>query len=112
MSPRWALRAALLALAMAAAACRGPSPRVTDVRLVTPTEEDAPYRIDAEVENRGGQGQVEVTLRLRDRRSGAQYQRDEHLELGPGERARIAVEIHAPHGGDYEAEVQAKYPPE
>jgi hypothetical protein len=103
------LAAALLALWVAN--CSGPRPAVSDVRLVPPAGEGAPYRVEALVRNTGrGHGEVVVEVRLRDASSGVVIQKEEQVALDAGETARVISEIPAPRGS-YTPEVNAVYPP-
>ena len=103
------MAAALVALWVAN--CSGPRPAVSDVRLVSPAGEGAPYRVEALVRNTGrGHGEVVVEVRLRDTASGAVMQKEEQVTLDAGETARVISDVPAPPGS-YTPEVQAVYPP-
>ncbi len=98
-------------MALWVANCSGPRPAVSDVRLVPPAGEGAPYRVEALVRNTGrGHGEVVVAVRLRDTVSGAVVQKEEQVTLDAGETARVISEIPAPRGS-YTPEVSAVYPP-
>jgi hypothetical protein len=91
--------------------CSGPDPVVESTRLIEPSAEGAPYRVEAVVRNRGpGEGQAELTVRLRDRESGRTVEDDKKLQLERGETTLAVVEIKAPRGS-YDPQVEASYPP-
>lgn len=91
--------------------CSGPRLEVTDTRLTAPTSEGAPYCLEATIKNQGwGHGQVNVTVRLRDKATGQTVQDDRKAELRPNETTRVAIELIAPPGA-YEPEVEVDYPP-
>lgn len=91
--------------------CSGPDPVVESVRLVEPASDGAPYRVEAVVRNRGvGQGQVALTVRLRDRTSGRTLQQDKRVQLERDETMLAVVEVMAPRGS-YAPQVEASYPP-
>ena len=91
--------------------CSGPQPSVSNVRLIEPSNQGAPYRIESLIQNEGrGHGQVAVKFRLRDRTTEQTIQEDRKAVLEPGETARVSAEIQAPPG-DYAPEVEAEYPP-
>jgi hypothetical protein len=93
--------------------CSGPQPIVdqASVRLVEPSNEGTPYRVEAVLRNRGrGQGEVTVHVRLRDRASGVAVQKDEQVDLDPHQSTLVVVEVPAPPS-TYVPEVEAEYPP-
>ena len=106
----------ILGVAVAIAAlwvmnCSGPQPSVTNVRMIEPRAEATPYRVEATIHNKGnGQGQVAVTVRLRDRASDQTIQEDRKAVLKAGETTLVVVEMQAPRG-DYTPEVEVEYPP-
>ncbi len=92
--------------------CSGPRPEVVgSPQLRAPESPGQPYVVDARVRNGGpGHGQVQVTARLRDTATGQAYQRDEQVQLEPGEDARVAIEVQAPLG-EYQPDLEVTYPP-
>jgi hypothetical protein len=114
-SPAAQLGAVVLALIVAGvlwvSSCSGPRPEVGDVRLAAPSEEGAPYRLEATVHNRWrGHGQVVVTFRLRDPATGKTVQSEEQVVLSGGETTLVTTEILAPRAA-YTSEVEVEYPP-
>jgi hypothetical protein len=100
------------ALALWVARCSGPQPEVVGSASVTPPAQPGqPYVVAATVVNHGpGHGQVEVTFRLKDAATGQVYQRQEQVNLEPGEQSRVVGSIAAPEGS-YAPEVEVQYPP-
>ncbi|HEU5367353.1 MAG TPA: hypothetical protein VFU69_02770 [Ktedonobacterales bacterium] len=91
--------------------CSGPRPSVSGLQVQPPQTPDGPYTLSALVTNNGpGHGQVDVTFRLRDQRSGHTFEQDETVTLEAGEQAEVSVEINAPPG-NYMPEVEVEYPP-
>jgi hypothetical protein len=83
---------------------------VEDVH-VEPAAVPGRVRVEARLVNAGrGQGQVEVTVRLRDRRTGRVVEDERHVELRGHESVRLVADVEAPPG-DYHADVEAEYPP-
>jgi hypothetical protein len=61
--------------------------------------------------NRGqGDGDVQVTVRLRDAGSGRTLQQEQRIGLTRDQTALVVAEIPAP-AATYQAEVEASYPP-
>lgn len=106
---RWA--ASLAAVAALAGgylhACAGPRPEV-ERTWAEPLA--GGVRAVASVRNRGGEGQIEVTFRLVDRRTGRVYAREESAPVRRGGPTEIATWVAAPPG-DYQIEAEAQYPP-
>lgn len=99
-----------LALLLLLAACGGPRPRVDHVRI-EPAPIPGHVRVEAKLVNRArGQGQVEVTVRLSDKRTGHVIEQERNVELRGRESVELVADVEAPLG-DYTAEVVAKYPP-
>ena len=93
------------------AECSGPRPVVGDVRLLSPTVEGGPYRVEASVTNASrGHGEVAVTIKIQDQASGRTIQTDRKLDLDEHESTRIIADIVAPPG-TYVPTVEAVYPP-
>jgi hypothetical protein len=107
-----------VALAAAAAVswvanCSGPAPAVdgASVRLIEPSAEGAPYRVEAVVRNtRRGHGEVTVNARLHDRTSGLSAQAEQQVTLGAHETVLVVIDVQASRGS-YVPEVTAEYPP-
>jgi hypothetical protein len=113
---RWSAVLSLLGVAIVIGLwvthCSGPQPHVVGAPLLrAPSQAGQAYRIEAVVANSGpGQGQVQVTFRLRDTSTGLAYENQEQADLEPGEQVRVVSEIAAPDGS-YEPEVEVRYPP-
>lgn len=91
--------------------CSGPRPSVSDLRIQAPRTPGGPYTLSALVTNNGpGHGQVDVTFRLRDQRSGHTFEQDETVTLEAGEQAVVSVQMDVPPG-IYTSEVEVEYPP-
>jgi hypothetical protein len=99
---------------MLLAACYGPTPVVVKQELRSPTGPSEPYALVVTVENQsGGAGQAEITARLRSKGTGATAaQADETVELQPHETVQVVLDLRPAAPGDYDAEVEAEYPPE
>lgn len=116
MKVRWSALVALLGAAVVIGLwvthCSGPQPHVVGAPLLRPpAQAGQPYQVEAVVANPGpGQGQVQVTFRLRDRVTGLAYQSQEQADLESGEQVRVVTDISAPEG-DYQPEVDVRYPP-
>lgn len=104
----------LLALAAGLAGCYGPKPVVVGQELRPPTAPGAPYTLVVTLENRnGGAGQAQVTARLRAAGDGTTAaQATETVQLEPHETAHLVIELRPPAPGDYQATVEAEYPPQ
>jgi len=93
------------------AECTGPRPVVGDVRLLEPSTNEEPYRVEANVTNAArGHGEVAVTIKIQDEASGRTVQTDRHLELDSYESAHVIADILAPPA-TYTPSVEAVYPP-
>jgi hypothetical protein len=91
--------------------CSGPKPVVADVQLTPPSSAGAPYHLEVLLRNEGiGQGQVETTIRLRDRATGRTLQQSQKAELRRGETILLVADLPGPPG-DYVPEVTVDYPP-
>ncbi|HEY1293072.1 MAG TPA: hypothetical protein VGJ60_08340 [Chloroflexota bacterium] len=116
MKVRWSAVVSLLGVAIIVGLwvthCSGPQAQVVGTpSLRAPAQPGQPYRIEAVVANPGpGQGQVQVTFRLRDLATGLAYQSQEQADLEPGEQVRVVTDIAAPDG-NYQPEVEVRYPP-
>ena len=100
---------ALLLLASSAylRGCAGPRPKVLAVALERTPAGLVPR---ATVQNEGGEGQVEVRFRLRDRATGRVVGAEADAELERGERLDVRGPSPLPPG-EYEIEAEAEYPP-
>jgi hypothetical protein len=108
------VKAFLLAVALPVAAavlfvalCSGPKPSVEGASLAAVP---GGYRVTAAVENRGGEGEIQVTFRLRDRRTGRTLPAEAEAPVRRGERVQVSALVPAPPG-DYAVEAEAEYPP-
>jgi len=100
------MAAALTALI---AACSGPRARASDAH-VRPSARPGFYRVEARLANSGGKGQVQLTVRLRNRETGRIVTQDQAVELEPRDQIDVALEVPAPPG-HYEVDVAVEYPP-
>jgi len=96
----------LAAAALCASGC-GPRPRVE--RAVARAAGGREL-VDVLVRNAGGEGEVSVTVRLRERGGGAEFVREQGVPLQAHGSAWTAVAVDAP-AGDYEVSAEARYPP-
>jgi hypothetical protein len=106
MGPRTLTAAALLALALG---CWGPRATATGAR-VRPSSRSGFYRVDARLINAGGSGQIELTVRLRNKATGSVVTQQQSVDLHPHDRDDVVVELPAPPG-DYAVDVGVQYPP-
>ena len=91
--------------------CSGPQPAVSDVRLIAPQSDGAPYRVEATIRNTSrGHGEVAVTVRLREEQTGRSIETDRKVDLDPHETTLLVADVAAPPG-NYAPDVQAVYPP-
>jgi hypothetical protein len=95
----------LIALLLLAAAC-GPRPKVVRVEV---RREAGRVVALVEVENKGGEGEVSVVVRLRERASGRLLAKEESFPVERRKSFTAAIPIEAPPG-DYEASAEADYP--
>jgi len=103
-----ALIAGLLTSALLAA-CSGPHAKATDAR-VQPSSRSGFYRVETRLINTGGSGQIDLTVRLRNRANGRVVTHQQSVDLEPRDHTDVAVEIPAPPG-DYAVDVGVQYPP-
>jgi hypothetical protein len=113
---RWSVVLAVVGVAIVVGLwvthCSGPQPHVVGTpTLRAPVQPGQPYRIEAIIANPGpGQGQVEVIFHLRDTATGLAYQSQEQADLEPGGQVQVVTDIAAPDG-NYQPEVEVRYPP-
>jgi hypothetical protein len=107
------VRRALVILAVAGAgalavrACAGPRPSVESSWL-----EPRPggYVAAATVRNGGGEGEIQVSFRLRDLDSGRTVQFSETAQVRRGEEVEVRAFVQAPPGR-WTLEAESEYPP-
>jgi hypothetical protein len=99
--------AALAALLLAA--CSGPRVTATGAR-VAPSPRPGFYRVQAALTNRGGRGQAEVTIRLRNVATGAIVTHTEPVDLRPDDRVDVVTDVAAPPA-EYTVAIEVQYPP-
>jgi hypothetical protein len=105
---------ALAALPFALAAllfvrgCSGPEPVVT---ATASARDGAGVVASATVRNDGGEGEVQVTFRLRDRASGRVVAGEAIAQLRSGEAAELTARIPTAPPGEFDLEAEAEYPP-
>lgn len=104
----------LLLCASSLAACQGPNPVVVHQELRPPAAANEPYMLVITIENQsGGEGQAEITAKLQSKGSGeTMAEQDETIILKPHETAQVVLELRPSAPGDYEAIVDARYPPD
>jgi hypothetical protein len=95
------------AFALAVRACAGPRPRVAASWL-----EQAPggWVAAARVRNAGGEGEIQVTFRLRDRATGRSIPAEATAHVQDGEEVEVRVWVPAPPGS-WSLEAESEYPP-
>lgn len=99
-------RALILVAVLLLCSC-GPRPKVERTEL----RRDAGRMLaDVLVSNRGGEGEASVTVRLRDRRTGKEFVREQGVSLEKRKSSWLSVDTGAPPG-DYEASAEVQYPP-
>ncbi|MFL5812932.1 MAG: hypothetical protein ACJ763_05095 [Bdellovibrionia bacterium] len=92
-------------------ACTGPKPSAGPATILPPLSAGAPYRVSLVVKNDGsGEGQIDLNVRLHEKRQQAAYSADQKVNLKGHESVHVIVSVPAPPG-DYTAEVSAEYPP-
>jgi hypothetical protein len=101
-------------MALSLCGCFGPKPRIVQQQLQPPSAPRGPYTLVVTVENRsGGEGQAEIIARLRSRASGQTVaQESRGVELKGHETLSLTIPLQPARPGDYEAQVEARYPPE
>jgi hypothetical protein len=82
---------------------------VTEVAL-HPGARAGAYEVEARFANAGGRGDVKVTVRLRNRSSGAVVSQTRMVAFERGDRQVMAVPVAAPPA-DYTPDVTVDYPP-
>jgi hypothetical protein len=114
MKRRWILAASFAGIgvwALFLGECSGPRPAIASVVARAPARAGDPWSVEAAVKNRSwGEGDVSVTLRLRDA-SGKVYEDEERVHLEGRRTIHVAGRIAAPPG-DYRPDARAEYPPQ
>jgi hypothetical protein len=82
---------------------------VTEIRLVEPTRDGDPYRLEATLRRPGPAGLVDVMFRLRNRVTGQLFERAAPVQVQPEVALVVVAEISAPRA-DYAPEVEVKGP--
>jgi|GEM_PF-6999607 len=111
------MRRRLLILALAALLCAtgcfGPHPRIVHQELRPPAGPGRPCLLTVTVSNDSrGEGQAEVTSRLRDARGAVVGQASRDFDLAPHETVSVVLEIQPAGPGPYHAESDVKAPPQ
>lgn len=97
-------------LCLVLAAC-GPDPKVLSVHADDPR--DGKSVVTVEIENRGGEGTVDVRVTLRDQAGHVVGRGTESVELEGKEAVRIAIEVPVANGvTQVRGEAEATYPQE
>lgn len=107
MGSRWLTYVGAAAVALSAA-CAGP--RVEVGRVAVHPAAGGQVRVEAEVRNAGGAGEVKVTVRLRERLTGRTFVASRLLDVAAHGEVDAVVDVPAPPG-DYTAAVAATFPP-
>jgi len=104
----------VLALTTILTACYGPSPRVVSKELQPPQTPGGPYTLYVTVQNQSnGEGQAQITARLRSRTTQLTVaEGDQTVTFQPHETIQVAFQLQVKSLGDYEATVEAQYPPQ
>jgi hypothetical protein len=89
------------------AACSGPKPTVHDA-TASPSPRPGATRVSLDIENRGGEGTVDVKMELRDR-SGHVIRADETVEVQSKQTVHFEKDIATPPGS-YTVTATAQYP--
>ena len=103
---RW-IAAAMFAVV---AACSGPRATATATKL-RPSARAGYYRVDTRLVNTGGRGQVELTVRLRNKATARIVTQTQSVDLERRDHTDVTLEIPAPPA-DYEVEARVDYPPQ
>lgn len=98
---------ALTVLLLAGAAACGPRPRIERARTRSAGGREL---ADVLVANAGGEGEASVTVRLRDRKTGAEFVKEQGVPLRRRGSVWTAIAVDAP-AGDYEVSAEVHYPP-
>jgi hypothetical protein len=86
------------------------SPAVTQVRVIEPGSEGAPYRVEAVVSPEGASGPIDVAIGLRNKATGEVTRMSGQVTLTPGTALVVVAPIHVPRG-DYEPQVDLRSSP-
>jgi hypothetical protein len=98
---------------LTATACFGPHPRIIRQQLRPPAQADGPWLLAVTVANdSGGEGQAEITSRLRGQDGAVVGQVSREVDLAPHETVSVVLEIRPAGPGPYRAESDVKAPPE
>jgi hypothetical protein len=113
---RLLLTGLLVLLAVGLAGCLGPKPSVVEVQKQPPANPGDPYRVQVVIANTGpGDGQIEVSLRLVDKRTQQTISYDaQDVQLDKDEHQTVSFEEtlppNAPPAEQIDVQVQAQYP--
>ena len=103
-------RLSCVVLCLVLAAC-GPDPKVLSVHADDP--QDGKSAVTVEVQNRGGDGTVDVRVTLRDDAGNVVGRDTRSVELEGKEKVRIAIEVPVANGVTHvKGEAEATYPQE
>jgi hypothetical protein len=109
---RQLLTLAVVAL-LAATACFGPHPRIVRQELRPPSQAGGPWLLAVTVANdSGGEGQAEITSRLRGQGGAVVGQASRDVDLAPHETVSVVLELQPAGPGPYRAESDVKAPPQ
>ncbi|WP_242337313.1 MULTISPECIES: hypothetical protein [Anaeromyxobacter] len=103
-----ALVVAAVAGALAVRACAGPRPSVAATWL---EQRSDGWIAAARIRNAGGDGEIQVTFRLRDRVTGRTIPAEGTAQVRRGEEVEVRAAVPAPPG-DWSVEAESEYPPQ
>ncbi len=89
------------------AACHGPNPSVHNA-TASPSPRPGATRVSLDIENRGGEGTVDIKMELRDA-SGRVIRADETVEIQSKQTVHFEKDIETPPGS-YTVTATAEYP--
>jgi hypothetical protein len=89
------------------AACKGPNPSVHNA-TASPSPRPGATRVSLDIENRGGEGTVDIKMELRDA-SGRVIRADETVDIQPHQTVHFEKDIATPPG-TYTVTATAEYP--
>jgi uncharacterized protein (DUF58 family) len=110
MSARRILLAALLLLL--SSACFAPQPRIVRQKLNPPEKRGNAWLLAVTVENQcRGEGEAQVTSRLRDAGGAVVAEESREIDLKPHETVTVTLEFHVAGPGPFTAASEVQAPP-
>jgi hypothetical protein len=102
----------LALVVLAGAACFAPKPRVVREELKAPEEKGGAWELAVTVANDGpGEGEAEITSRLRDRHGAVVAQEQRQIDLRPHETVTVTLELRPSQPGPYRTASEVQSPP-